>query len=79
VASLRQQTAQLCEEMLESMRTGKTGVHQKTLNRLTRFIEEFIAAPRAGVVYNLGGGKQNAVSILESFSMVEAITGKKMV
>lgn len=41
VASLRQQTAQLCEEMLESMRTGKTGVHQKTLNRLIRFIGEF--------------------------------------
>ena len=36
-----QQTAQLCEEMLESMRTGKTGVHQKTLNRLVRFIDEF--------------------------------------
>ena len=41
VASLRQQTAQLCEEMLESMRTGKTGVHQKTLNRLVRFIDQF--------------------------------------
>ena len=41
VASLRQQTAQVCEEMLESMRTGKTGVHQKTLNRLVRFIEQF--------------------------------------
>jgi len=41
VASLRQQTASLCEEMLESMRTGKTGVHQKTLNRLVRFIDEF--------------------------------------
>ena len=41
VASLRQQTAQLCEEMLESMRTGKTGVHQKTLNRLIHFIDEF--------------------------------------
>ena len=27
--------------MLESMRTGKTGVHQKTLNRLVRFIDEF--------------------------------------
>ena len=33
VSSLRQQTGQLCEEMLESMRSGKTGVHQKTLNR----------------------------------------------
>ena len=41
VASLRQQTAQLCEEMLESMRSGKTGVHQRTLNRLVRFIDEF--------------------------------------
>jgi hypothetical protein len=41
VATLRQQTAQLCEEMLESMRTGKTGVHQKTLNRLIHFIDEF--------------------------------------
>lgn len=41
VASLRQQTAQLCEEMLESMREGKTGVHQKTLNRLVKFIDEF--------------------------------------
>jgi hypothetical protein len=41
VASLRQQTAQLCTDMLESMRSGKTGVHQKTLNRLLRFIDEF--------------------------------------
>jgi len=42
VASLREQTAQLCEEMLQSINEGKTdGVHQKTLNRLVRFIEEF--------------------------------------
>lgn len=41
VASLRQQTAQLCDEMLESMRSCKTGVHQKTLNRLVRFIDQF--------------------------------------
>lgn len=41
VTSLRQQTATLCEEMLESMRTGKTGVHQRTLNRLTEFIDNF--------------------------------------
>ena len=41
VASLRQQTAALCEEMLESMKSGKTGVHQKTLNRLVKFIDEF--------------------------------------
>jgi hypothetical protein len=41
IASLRQQTAQLCDEMLDSMRSGKTGVHQKTLNRLVTFIDEF--------------------------------------
>jgi hypothetical protein len=41
VAALRQQTAQLCEEMLQSMRSGKTGTHQRTLNRLVRFIDEF--------------------------------------
>lgn len=41
VASLRQRTAELCTEMLESIRTGKTGVHQRTLNRLIRFIDEF--------------------------------------
>jgi len=41
VASLREQTAKLCEEMLDSMKSGKTGVHQKTLNRLVKFIDEF--------------------------------------
>ena len=40
--TLRQQTAQLCEEMLASMHGGKTeGIHQKTLNRLRRFIADF--------------------------------------
>src|SRR6267143_1075809 len=41
VASLREQTAALCDEMLESIRTSETGVHQKTLNRLVRFIDQF--------------------------------------
>ncbi|MDF1862594.1 MAG: DUF3150 domain-containing protein [Verrucomicrobiales bacterium] len=42
VTELRHQTAQLCEEMLASMRSGKTdGVHQKTLNRLVKFIGDF--------------------------------------
>ena len=41
IASLREQTAVLCEEMLTSIRTSETGVHQKTLNRLVRFIEQF--------------------------------------
>jgi phage host-nuclease inhibitor protein Gam len=41
VATLREQTAGLCDEMLESFRSGKTGVHQRTLNRLTDFIDNF--------------------------------------
>ncbi len=41
VTSLRQQTAQLCDDMLQSIRTGASGVHQKTLNRLIRFIDQF--------------------------------------
>ena len=41
VASLREQTAQLCDEMLESIKCCETGVHQKTLNRLVRFINQF--------------------------------------
>ncbi|WP_166442654.1 DUF3150 domain-containing protein [Phragmitibacter flavus] len=42
VTTLRQQTAQLCDEMLASMQSGKTdGVHQRTLNRLSNFIDQF--------------------------------------
>src|SRR5262249_50840011 len=41
VATLREQTATLCQEMLESINTCETGVHQKTLNRLLKFIERF--------------------------------------
>jgi hypothetical protein len=43
VASLREQTAQLCQEMLNSIGTSETGVHQKTLNRLVKFIDQFKA------------------------------------
>ncbi len=41
VASLREQTAQLCEDMLHSINNSETGVHQKTLNRLINFIGQF--------------------------------------
>jgi CDP-paratose 2-epimerase len=37
---------------------------------------EFYQHPRSGEVYNIGGGKQNACSILEAFRMAEDITGK---
>ena len=38
---MREQTAQLCEEMLQSINGCETGVHQKALNRLVRFIDQF--------------------------------------
>jgi CDP-paratose 2-epimerase len=43
---------------------------------VVRFIAEFVAAPRIGGVYNLGGGKANACSILEAFQIAEQFTGK---
>ena len=43
------------------------------------FMFEFYQAPRAGEVYNLGGGKDNSCSILEAFEMAQACTGKKQI
>jgi CDP-paratose 2-epimerase len=45
---------------------------------VARFIAVCIESPRAGEVYNLGGGRGNSCSILEAFAAVEAITGKPM-
>jgi CDP-paratose 2-epimerase len=39
---------------------------------------EFIKNPRAGEVYNVGGSRQNSISLLESFDLIESITGKKL-
>ncbi|MEM1126733.1 MAG: NAD-dependent epimerase/dehydratase family protein [Bacteroidota bacterium] len=46
---------------------------------VARFIEQFLAAPRVGEVYNLGGGRGNSCSILEAFALAEDISGKPMV
>src|SRR5215203_1598437 len=43
-----------------------------------RAFEDFIKAPRAGEVYNLGGGRDNSASIMECITMVEDLTGKKL-
>lgn len=43
---------------------------------VARFMHEFYQRPRSGEVYNIGGGKQNACSILEAFRIVEDITGE---
>jgi CDP-paratose 2-epimerase len=46
---------------------------------IARFMEAFIAAPRTGEVYNLGGGKNNTCSILEAFEITQRFTGKPQV
>ncbi len=43
---------------------------------VARFMHAFYEAPRAGEVYNLGGGKENACSILEAFALAERFTGR---
>lgn len=41
------------------------------------FIHAFVAAPRCGEVYNIGGGKENSCSVLEAIGLIETATGKK--
>ncbi len=43
------------------------------------FMAEFVAAPRAGEVYNLGGGRDHSCSILEAFHLAESHTGRAQV
>ena len=45
---------------------------------VARFIEEFINAPRIAEVYNIGGGRDNSISILEAFDLISEISGKAM-
>jgi CDP-paratose 2-epimerase len=42
------------------------------------FIHEFLKAPRVGEVYNIGGGRDNSISILEAFDLISSISGKEM-
>jgi CDP-paratose 2-epimerase len=45
---------------------------------VARFMFEFWKAPRVAEVYNLGGGKANACSVLEAFAKAENATGRPM-
>jgi CDP-paratose 2-epimerase len=53
----------------------RDNIHAKDV---AAFIRAFVANPRPGEVYNLGGGRANSCSILEAFGTVEAITGEPM-
>ena len=46
---------------------------------VSRFIECFRQRPRIAAVYNIGGGKENTVSIIEAFDMVAKLTGEEMI
>ncbi len=45
---------------------------------VARAIEVFFNNPSAGAVFNIGGGRDNSVSILEAFDRVSQLSGKKM-
>lgn len=46
---------------------------------VSSFIECFLNNPRNGEVYNLGGGRENSISILEAFKLIESISGREMI
>ena len=39
----------------------------------------FAEAPRPGAVYNLGGGRANAISVLEAIAAFEELIGERLV
>jgi CDP-paratose 2-epimerase len=45
---------------------------------VVRAFEEFARNPRAGEVYNLGGGRSNSISILEAIDLVQELGGKRI-
>jgi CDP-paratose 2-epimerase len=45
---------------------------------VVRAIEEFAASPRPGEVYNLGGGRENSLSVREAIRGAEDATGKRL-
>ena len=45
---------------------------------VVRAAEAFFQDPRPGEVYNIGGGRENSVSMLEAFDRIEQATGKKI-
>ena len=38
----------------------------------------FIESPRSGEVYNVGGGRENSISLRESFDLIERVTGNRL-
>ena len=47
-------------------------------NDIVKLIDIMIQDPMSGEVFNLGGGRDNSVSILEAIEMIEGISGRKI-
>jgi CDP-paratose 2-epimerase len=45
---------------------------------VVRFVNQFILNPRCAEVYNIGGGRENSISILEAFALIQEISGIEM-
>jgi len=45
---------------------------------VAQFIRHFYANPRIAEVYNIGGGRENSISILEAFTRIESLSGIPM-
>lgn len=57
---------------------GKQVRDQLHSRDVVRAFDEFMHHPRAGEVYNLGGGRPNSASMLELIEMVEAASSRKL-
>ena len=60
----------VCNQLVAS---AVNGIYQGII------VAAFVAQPRAGEVYNLGGGKANSTSILEAFKLTENFTEQPQV
>ncbi|MEE9323214.1 MAG: NAD-dependent epimerase/dehydratase family protein [Candidatus Aenigmarchaeota archaeon] len=45
---------------------------------LAKLFLAYVKKPRPGEAYNIGGARQNSISLLESFDIIEEVTGHKM-
>lgn len=45
---------------------------------LARLFSEFIKNPKPGEVYNVGGSRENSISLLEAMDLIEEITNKRV-
>ena len=57
---------------------GKQVRDQIESSDVVKAFEAFANAPRPGEVYNIGGGRENAASVLECIQMIEDIGGYKI-